>query len=221
MIKRTSDPASATVRRLPARANYDADVINAILDEGLVAHVGFVEDGRPFVIPMVYARDGDRILLHGSPASRIQRALRSGASICVTVTLIDGLVLARSAAHHSMNYRSVVAFGKGVPIDDEAPKRAAFERIVEHVIPGRFEDCRVPNARDFADTSVVAIEIEAVSAKIRTGPPIDEKPDYETPHWAGVIPLEAKWGEPIPDAKLAADIAVPHYLANYGRGGAR
>ncbi len=208
----------ATIRRLPARAHYERGTIDAILDEGLVAHVGFVDDGRPLVIPMVYARDGERILLHGSPQSRVCQVLCEGGSVTVTVTLVDGLVLARSAAHHSMNYRSVVAFGTGVELTDAGEKEAAFRRIVEHVVPGRYADCRVPNAKDFETTTVIAIEVSDVSAKVRTGGPIDERPDYDTPHWAGVLPLTLAWDAPRADEHLADGIDVPNYLRGYGRG---
>lgn len=208
---------TARVKRRPERARYERETIHAILDEGLVAHVAIIDAGNPVVIPMVYARDGERVLLHGSPGSRLQRVLRSGAPMSLSVTLIDGLVLARSAAHHSMNYRSVVVLGHGVEITDADEKAAAFRRIVEHVVPERYDDCRQANAHDFKTTQVVAVSLEHASAKIRSGPPVDEESDYATRHWAGVVPLSQTWGEPQADARLDPGVPIPDYLRGYRR----
>ena len=203
----------AQVRRLPDRAAYDRETIHAILDEGLVCHVGFVSEGQPHVIPMSYGRDGDRLLLHGSTASRLMRGLEAGWPVCLTVTLLDGLVLARSAFHHSLNFRSVVMFGRATPVDDPAAKSAALRAISEHVIPGRWEEVRPPNARELAATAVLEVPIEEASAKIRTGPPRDDLEDLSLPVWAGVLPLETIPGEPVPDEAGGPAEAPLHVLA--------
>jgi len=203
----------AQVRRLPDRAAYDRETIHAILDEGLVCHVGFVSEGQPHVIPMSYGRDGDRLLLHGSSASRLVRGLEAGWPVCLTVTLLDGLVLARSAFHHSLNFRSVVMFGRATPVDDPAAKSAALRAISEHVIPGRWEEVRPPNARELAATAVLEVPIEEASAKIRTGPPRDDLEDLSLPVWAGVLPLETIPGEPVPDEAGGPAEAPLHVLA--------
>ena len=203
----------AQVRRLPDRAAYDRETIHAILDEGLVCHVGFVSEGQPHVIPMSYGRDGDRLLLHGSAASRLVRGLEAGWPVCLTVTLLDGLVLARSAFHHSLNFRSVVMFGRATPVDDPAAKSAALRAISEHVIPGRWEEVRPPNARELAATAVLEVPIEEASAKIRTGPPRDDLEDLSLPVWAGVLPLETIPGEPVPDEAGGPAEAPLHVLA--------
>jgi nitroimidazol reductase NimA-like FMN-containing flavoprotein (pyridoxamine 5'-phosphate oxidase superfamily) len=207
----TAPSERTRVRRLPKRGAYDRATIDAILDAGRVAHVALVEDGRPLLLPMVYARDGDRLLLHGSPKSRLLRLLAAGTDVCVTVTLLDGLVLARSAAHHSMNYRSVMLFARSAEVVGREEKDAAFEAIVEHVIPGRWADCRQADDHDHRTTTVIAIPIEEVSAKLRTGGPVDEEADYATPHWAGTLPLTLTFGEPIPDERLAEGTAFPGY----------
>jgi hypothetical protein len=203
----------AQVRRLPDRAAYDRETIHAILDEGLVCHVGFVSEGQPHVIPMSYGRDGDRLLLHGSAASRLMRGLEAGWPVCLTVTLLDGLVLARSAFHHSMNFRSVVMFGRATPVDDPAAKSAALHAISEHVVPGRWDEVRPPNARELAATAVLEVPIEEASAKIRTGPPRDDLEDLSLPVWAGVLPLETIPGEPVPDEAGGPAEAPLHVLA--------
>jgi hypothetical protein len=203
----------AQVRRLPGRAAYDRETIHAILDEGLVCHVGFVSEGQPHVIPMNYGRDGDRLLLHGSAASRLMRGLEAGWPVCLTVTLLDGLVLARSAFHHSMNFRSVVMFGRATPVDDPAAKSAALRAISEHVVPGRWDEVRPPNARELAATAVLEVPIEEASAKIRTGPPRDDLEDLSLPVWAGVLPLETIPGEPVPDEAGGPAEAPLHVLA--------
>ena len=203
----------AQVRRLPDRGAYDRPTIHAILDEGLVCHVGFVSEGQPFVIPMSYGREGERLLLHGSAASRLMRGLEAGWPVCLTVTLLDGLVLARSAFHHSMNFRSVVLFGRARPVDDPAGKTAALRVISEHVVPGRWDAVRPPNARELAATTVLEVPIDEASAKIRTGPPKDDPEDLSLPVWAGVLPLELIPGEPVPDGAEGVASLPLHVLA--------
>jgi nitroimidazol reductase NimA-like FMN-containing flavoprotein (pyridoxamine 5'-phosphate oxidase superfamily) len=209
---------ATTVKRLPARASYERDEAYAILDEGLIAHVGIAVEGQPFVIPMAYGRDGDRLLLHGSVASRLLRTLDAGARVCVTVTLLDGLVLARSQFHHSMNYRSVVLLGTATEVDDPAEKRAAFRALVEHVAPGRYAAVRPPTDDEVTGTLVLRLPIDEGSAKVRTGPPIDDEADYGLPVWAGVIPLALRTGAPIPDPRLDPEQATPRYAVAYARG---
>jgi uncharacterized protein len=187
------------VRRLPKRASYDRDVIHAILDEALVCHVGFVDDGQPFVIPTIYARVDDAIYLHGSAASRMLRGLAGGIPVCITVTLIDGLVFARSAFHHSMNYRSVVMLGVAAEVTDAAERLRALEAIVEHVTPGRWTAVRTPNERELKATSVLRLPIVEASAKVRSGGPIDDAEDLGWPCWAGHVPLRLVPLAPIPD----------------------
>ncbi len=212
-------PASerVTVKRFPQRAVYDRAVIDAILDEGLICHVGFTVDSQPFVIPTIYARDGDRLYFHGSQASRMLRALRGGIAVCVTVTLLDGLVLARSAFNHSMNYRSVVILGTAVEVADPAAKLAALKAISDHVIPGRWEEVRSPNHFELDGTTVLAVPIAEASAKIRRGAPMDDEGDYALPVWAGQLPLKLEVQAPIADPRLAPSIGVPGYIANYRR----
>lgn len=209
-----------TVRRLPERATYDADVVRAILDEGLVAHVGFVHDGQPYVIPMAYGRDGDWLILHGSLASRLLRALAGGAPVCVTVTLLDGLVIARSAFHSSMNYRSVVVLGVAEPVEDPAEKRRALDRLVEHLVPGRTAEARPMTDTEVKRTLVVRIPLREASAKVRTGPPVDDEEDYALPIWAGVLPLTIAAGDPEPDPRLAEALGIPPSVVGHpNRGG--
>ena len=212
-------PASerVTVKRFPQRAFYDRAVIDAILDEGLICHVGFSVDSQPFVIPTIYARDGDRLYVHGSQASRMLRALRGGIPVCVTVTLLDGLVLARSAFNHSMNYRSVVILGTSVEVADPAAKLAALKAISDHVIPGRWEEVRHPNDFELEGTTVLAVPISEASAKIRRGPPMDDDADYALPVWAGQLPLKLEVQAPVANPRLAPSISVPGYIANYRR----
>jgi hypothetical protein len=205
------------VRRLAKRAVYERETVYRILDEGLVCHVGFVADGKPVVIPTGYGRMGDTLYLHGSPASRMLRALGDGADVCLTVTLLDGLVLARSAFHHSMNYRSVVLFGKATLLEDPDAKREALRAFTEHVAPGRWQDVRPPSEKELKSTTVLAIPLEEVSAKVRTGPPLDDEEDYALPVWAGVLPLELTPAAPLPDARLAQDVDVPEYVTRYTR----
>lgn len=211
-------PTSRTqVRRLPDRGRYDSETIHRILDEGFLCHVGFVIDGQPFVIPTGYARVGDAVYLHGSAASRMLRTIAQGVQVCVTVTLVDGLVLARSAFHHSMNYRSVVILGMAHAVEDPAEKKRALEAFTNHIVPGRWDAVRPVRDLELKATAVLKLSLEEVSAKIRTGPPKDEPEDYELPIWAGVVPLALKAGEPIADAKLPAGAVMPASLKNYSR----
>jgi uncharacterized protein len=188
------------VRRLPKRASYDVATIHAILDEALICHIGFAVEERPVVIPTIHWREGDRLYVHGSAASHMLRSLKDGVEACVTVTLLDGLVMARSAFHHSMNYRSVVVFGTATEVTDPEEKRRALERLVEHIAPGRSAEVRAPNESELRQTLVLSLPIEEASAKIRTGPPIDDDEDYALPVWAGVIPLRLERGEPVTDS---------------------
>src|SRR5512132_4630107 len=203
------------VRRLPERAAYDRDTVHAILDEGFICHVGFVAGGQPFVVPTGYARVGETVYLHGSTGSRL--GLRPGMDVCVTVTLVDGLVLARSAFHHSMNYRSVMAIGRTRPVLDPEEKEAALRALVEHIVPGRSAEVRGGDRGELAATAVLAVPLEEVSAKVRTGPPKDDDPDYELPIWAGVLPLALTSGEPEPDPRLGLAIDEPSYVAGWDR----
>jgi nitroimidazol reductase NimA-like FMN-containing flavoprotein (pyridoxamine 5'-phosphate oxidase superfamily) len=207
------------LRRLPKRGTYERDAVYRILDEGLVCDVGFVADGRPVVIPTGYGRKDDTLYVHGSPASRMFRALGKGADLCITVTLVDGLVLARSAFHHSINYRSVVIFGEATMLEDSASKRDALRVFTEHVVPGRWQDIRQPTEKELQATIVLAIPLEEVSAKVRTGPPIDDEEDYALPVWAGVLPLELTPVLALPDERLAKEIALPEYVRGYRRKG--
>jgi uncharacterized protein len=206
-----------TVRRRAGRGRYDRQTIDAILDEGKHAHLGIVSDGQPFVIPVLYARDRDQIYVHGSPLSRLLKTLREGVPMCLTVTLLDGLVLARSAFHHSMNYRSVVVLGEGREIQDRERKLEALRMIVEHVVPGRSDDVRGPSDKELKATEVIALEIREASAKIRTGPPVDDAEDYGLGVWAGELPVSMVVGEPVPDDRCRA--SLPDYLVrSNGRG---
>jgi uncharacterized protein len=215
-----SAPTQRTrVRRLPDRGKYDAETVFAILDEGLVCHVGFAIDGQPFVIPTLYARQDDLLYIHGSAASRMLRKLSGGARVCVTVTLVDGLVLARSAFNHSMNYRSVVILGQATPIEAPEEKLKALESFSEHIVPGRWKDVRQPNESELKATTVLAVPLEEVSAKVRTGEPHDDETDYALPIWAGVLPLPIVPGRPIPDPRLLPGLEIPPYLLPYSRDG--
>ena len=206
-----------TLKRLPKRGSYEREVINSILDEGFICHVGFAIEGRPFVIPTGYARVKDRLLIHGSQASRMLRTLSEGIEVCVTVTLIDGLVLARSAFHHSMNYRSVVIFGRATAVEDPAEKRLALFALSEHMIPNRWQDARGPSESELRQTTVLSVPIDEASAKVRTGPPLDDEEDYRMGVWAGVVPLRMIAGQPISDPRLLPDIEAPGYVINYAR----
>lgn len=206
-----------TLKRLPQRGHYDRELIEQILDEGFICHVGFAVDGQPFVIPTGYARVGDRLFIHGSQASRMLRTLGQGIDVCVTVTLIDGLVLARSAFHHSMNYRSVVVFGNPRMVDDPYEKLTALRALSDHMIPGRWDDVREPNQGELQQTTVLSLPLEEASAKVRTGPPLDDEEDYELAVWAGVIPLRMVAGAPIDDPRLPGDSEAPNYAVEYAR----
>ena len=206
-----------TVKRLPLRGNYERETINRILDEGFICHVGFVVDNRPVVIPTGYGRSGDQLYIHGSAASRMLKTLRASLDVCVTVTLVDGLVLARSAFHHSMNYRSVVIFGKARVVEDEDEKMKALHVFTDHVMVGRWEESREPTSKELRATMVLSLSLVEASAKIRTGPPVDDEEDYELPVWAGVLPLHLATGEAIPDSRLREGIALPQYVQDYQR----
>ena len=206
-----------TLKRLPKRGSHEREVIDRILDEGFICHVGFAVDGQPFVIPTGYARIEDKLIIHGSQASRMLRAVGQGIDVCVTVTLIDGLVLARSAFHHSMNYRSVMIFGRAKVIDDREEKLRALLALSEHMIPGRWQDVREPSEEELRQTTVLTLPIEEGSAKIRTGPPLDDEEDYALPVWAGVVPLKVVAEKPISDPRLPANTPIPEYAARYSR----
>jgi uncharacterized protein len=212
------EPTSrTTLRRLPARGHFDRATVNAVLDEALVCHVGFVSDGQPFVIPTIHARGGDQVFVHGSAASRMLKTLQGGVPVCLTATLVDGLVLARSAFHHSMNYRSVVVLGDAQAVTDEREKWDALHAIVEHVAPGRWSEVREPNAKELAATLVLRLPIEEASAKVRTGPPLDDEEDYALECWAGVLPLRLTPGAPEPDPRMPAGRALPASVVKYAR----
>ena len=206
-----------TVKRLAARGNYDRDTITAILDEALICHVAFVVEGSPVVIPTIHTRIDDTLYFHGSAASRMLRSLRNGVEACVCVTLLDGLVMARSAFHHSMNYRSAVVFGTAREVTDREEKLRVLDALVDHVAKGRSRDARSPNEAELKQTLVLALPIQEASAKIRTGPAIDDEEDYAMNIWAGVLPLKLTPQEPIADERLQSGIAAPDYIANYRR----
>jgi uncharacterized protein len=215
-MSNVSNPTTRTrVVREPHRGIYDRETVNQILDEGLMCHVGFVVDGQPYVIPTLYGRDGNVLYLHGSVASRMLRNLQQGVPVCVSVTLVDGFVLARSVFNHSMNYRSVVILGTATVVDDPKEKLAALRAVSEHVVPQRWDDARQPVEKELKVTSVLRIPIEEFSAKVRVGPPVDDEEDYSFPTWAGVLPLETKTGAPIPDDRCQREF--PEYLKNYSR----
>jgi hypothetical protein len=205
------------VRRVPQRGHYEREIVHAILDAGLVCHIGFAQDGQPVVIPMNYARSDDTLILHGAPASRLLRWIQAGHPVCVTVTLLDGLVLARSAYHHSMNYRSAVVFGQGRLIESDAEKLDALRILSEHLLPGRWADVRKPTPQELSATAVVSVTIESASAKVRTGPPVDDESDYALPVWAGVIPIREQASAPEPDPRLGAGVRPPDAIAHYRR----
>jgi uncharacterized protein len=205
------------LKRLPQRGSYDREVVYRILDEGFVCHVGFAVDGQPFVIPTAYGRVGDTLYIHGSAASRAMRGLSGGVPVCVTVTLVDGLVLARSAFHHSINYRSVVILGAATVVAAAEEKMTALRAFTEHVIPGRWDDVREPNEQELKGTTVLALPLLEVSAKIRTGPPKDDEEDMAIPVWAGELPLRITAGSPVDDPQLSAGIIPPAYVSSYSR----
>ena len=219
---RAASPASERVRlrRKRERGSYERAEIDAILDEGLIAHLGITgEHGQPFVIPTLHARHGDVVYCHGAVASRTLRALDAGAPACLTVSLLDGLVLARSAMHHSANYRSAMLLGGARAVRDPAEKLLALREIVEHIVPGRWEHVRAPTANEMKATAVLAIAIEEASAKVRTGPPIDDEEDFASDAWAGVLPLSTRVGTPESDAALRAGIEAPAHVSAYSRPG--
>jgi uncharacterized protein len=203
------------VKRLPKRGNYDRDVVYRILDSGIVCHIGFSVDGQPYVMPTNYGRSGDTLYIHGSAASRMLRTLAGGIPMCVTVTHLDGLVLARSAFHHSVNYRSVVILGTARLVEEQAEKMEALHIFTEQVMKGRWDDIRQPNEQELKGTTVLSVSLEEVSAKIRTGGPVDDEEDYARPTWAGVLPLETIAKPPIPDENRKSDPPMPEYLKNY------
>jgi nitroimidazol reductase NimA-like FMN-containing flavoprotein (pyridoxamine 5'-phosphate oxidase superfamily) len=216
IVPETVPPTERTrVVREAQRGVYDRQTIYKILDEGFVCHVGFSVDGQPYVIPTLFARVGEAIYFHGSAASRMLRNLSEGISVCVTVTLTDGFVLARSVFNHSMNYRSVVAFGKAVPVEAPREKLQALHAFTEKIIPGRWNDARPPNEKELKATSILRLTLTEVSAKVRTGPPMDDEPDYALPVWAGVIPLHLDASAPIRDERCDPALPLPHYLQNF------
>jgi uncharacterized protein len=196
------------VRRMPARGDYDRGTIDAILDEALVAHLGFAVEGQPYVIPTLHARIGERVYFHGSSAGRTIRALAGGARVCLTASLLDGLVLARSAVHHSVNYRSVVVLGEATAIEDMDERMGAIEAFTERLIPGRWAEVRPPTAKELRAIQVLSLPLDEASAKVRSGGPVDDEEDYALDAWAGVIPLATIAGTPTPDARLAAGVQM-------------
>ena len=203
------------VKRHPERGDYDRETIEAILDEALICHVGFVVDEQPYVIPTIHARDGDTLFLHGSPASRMLRNLAQGIDLCVTVTLLDALVLARSVYNHSMNYRSVVVLGRAQEVTDPDEKLRGMQRVVEHLVPGRWDDARQPSAKEIKGTTILAVSLDEASAKIRSGPPKDFDEDLALPVWAGLIPMSLEPSAPVADDGV--ELEPPDYAANYRR----
>jgi len=223
MSTRPATSRRTQVERLPERGHYDRETIHGILDQSFLCHIGFVVDGQPFVIPTGYGRVGDVLYVHGSAASRMLRNLAGGIPVCVTVTLLDGLVVARSLFHSSMNYRSVVILGKARLVTDAKEKMRGLQAVSEQIFPGRWNDARLPNEQELKATSVMAIALEEASAKVRTGPPKDESEDYALPIWAGLVPLRITAGAPEPDPALPAALAerVPAYLQAYRAPGSR
>ena len=205
------------VRRIPERGQYDRETIFRILDEALICHVGFAVERQPYVIPINFARVEDTVVLHGAKASRLLKHIEAGNPVCVEATVIDGLVLARSVFHHSINYRSVVLFGRGYLIQEEQEKLAALKAVTEHLVPGRWQEARLPTRKELKATSVVSINIEEASAKVRTGPAVDEEEDYALPVWAGVLPFQEQTLAPVQDERQTSEIPLPEYLASYSR----
>jgi uncharacterized protein len=217
MAQPSAPSARTRLVREPDRAVYDRAAAYKILDEGFICHVGFVVDGQPFVIPTGYGRAGDSLYVHGSAASRMLRRVDEGVAVCVTVTLLDGLVLARSIFNHSMNYRSVVILGTAVAVNDATEKLEALRLLSEHILPGRWAESRQPNEKELKATLVMRLPIDEFSAKVRQGPPIDDEGDYGFPTWAGVIPLDVVPGKPINDPRLGPEREVPAYVSTYSR----
>jgi nitroimidazol reductase NimA-like FMN-containing flavoprotein (pyridoxamine 5'-phosphate oxidase superfamily) len=216
-MERITPTERTTLKRLPKRGEFDRARVYEILDEAFICHVGFVANGQPFVIPTGYARVGDRLYIHGSAASRMLKTVGEGIDVCVTVTLIDGLVLARSAFHHSINYRSVVVLGKATVVEEPEEKLAALLAFTEQVVPGRWKEVREPNESEMKATLVLSLPLMEASAKIRTGPPIDDDEDYAIPVWAGVLPLCLSPGEAINDQRLQPGVSLPDYVRQYRR----
>jgi len=203
----TYTPTQRTkVRRLSKRAVYDKAQVHAILDEGFLCHVGFTQDSHPFVIPTLYARSGETLYMHGSGASRMLKTLAQGVDVCVTVTLVDAYVLARSAFHHSMNYRSVTVLGRARLVADEAEKMEALRVITDHIVPGRWDEVRGPNELEMKQTVVLALPLEEVAAKVRVGPPADDEEDYTLPVWAGIVPIHTQLGEAVVDGRVLPEV---------------
>ena len=202
---------------MPERGSFDRDKLNQILDEALICHVGFVTDDEPFVIPTSFCRTGEEIVLHGSSASRMLRVARSGVPICVCVTLVDGLVLARSAFHQSVNYRSAVIFGRAREVEEREEKVDALHALSEHIVPGRWDEIRKPTDLELKATSVLAIPLNEYSVKIRVGPPKDDEEDYALPIWAGVLPLHMDTGDPVTDERVREETKIPEYVTRYSR----
>ncbi len=217
----TYTPTSRTkVRRLSKRAVYDEAQVHAILDEGFLCHVGFTQDSQPFVIPTLYARSGKTIYMHGSGASRMLKTLAEGVDVCVTVTLVDGYVLARSAFHHSMNYRSVTVLGRARLVTELEEKLQALRTITDHIVPHRWDEVREPTELEMRQTVVLALALEEVSAKVRTGPPIDDEEDYSLPIWAGIVPVRTQLGEPVADGRVvpgAPEVQLSRFGSPKGR----
>jgi len=205
------------IKRLPKRGQYDRETIYQILDEALICHVGFVDKRQPYVIPINFARLEDSIVMHGAKTSRLLKHIQAGHPICVEATIVDGLVLARSVFHHSVNYRSVVVFGKGSLIEDEQEKLTALQAVTDHLIPGRWQEARLPNRKELNATSVVSIKIDDASAKVRIGPPVDDDEDYVLPVWAGVLPLKELPLTPIHDELQSETVLLPDYISGYSR----
>ena len=218
MPRHFEQEARNRVRRMPTRGSYSRDEIYPIVDQAMICHVGIVQDGQPFVIPTLHARRGDEILLHGASTSRLMRYVQEGNPVCITVTHTDGIVLARSVFHHSINYRSAVLFGTGYLVTGDEAKNEALKAFTDRIMPGRWDDARLPTAVELKATSVVAVTIESASAKVRVGPPGDDDEDYALPVWAGVVPLAEHAGTPIADPKLTEGIAVPDYITAYVEG---
>ncbi len=205
------------VKRIPDRAHYDKQTIYPIIDEALICHVGFTENDQPIVIPTLHARDGDTLILHGAKASRMMKHIGGGAPVSVGITLVEGIVFARSVFHHSINYRSVVIFGHGKLIEGDGEKMRALEILTEHIAKGRWYDARLPNQKELEATSVVRLGIESATAKIRSGGPKDDEEDYGLPVWAGVMPIATQYLSPLNDPALAPNIAAPEYVLKYSR----
>jgi nitroimidazol reductase NimA-like FMN-containing flavoprotein (pyridoxamine 5'-phosphate oxidase superfamily) len=203
------------VKRLPKRGHYDRETVYAILDAGVICHVGYAIEGQPFVTPTSYWREGDHVYWHGSSASRMLRKLEQGIAACLTVTLVDGFVLARSGFHHSINYRSVMALGTARPVTDPQAKLAALENFIERVFPGRWPELRPVTEQELKATTVLGMALDEVSAKLRTGGPIDDEPDYALPIWAGILPIGVAAGSPEPDARLFPGTKLPAYLKGW------